>query len=441
MKMNSFELETIVEMAKFNKNIKPILEELDQNESDYIDKVKGIKALMRNDIDPTPLLAENLTGGEIRQKARKLLIDDGDISKLSILEIFAIDEGIPYKCFKDLKIPENEFKEMIMAYLNGVNLFKYYNKMEYCSVPYIRQITNAVIKGIDVLPYISHLDEIHLDLVIHALENDIYPEPLAKMEFTNAQIMALSDLIVTGNYSQNIANVNYKPDLMRGIALGNAYGVDILKYIAHIQNYSYKEINILVDCILAGFDVNQLLAEGYRIGQIEVINKYKAKGIDLTPYVNPKHRITTLELCGHALSKGVNLNYISQDNKPAIAKVVNGLYPKLNNGFDPYQYTDGQINSIINGSLADVNMSWVTPKISAMDMSVINMYLEKYPQFNKLDLQNIKPELLKLTLEFLVRGINLTEYMTKDSTVYELTTIGNALAEKTNLDMLKVKNR
>lgn len=441
MNMNSFELETIVEMAKFNKNIKPILEKLDKNEPDYIDKVKGIKALMRNDIDPTPLLAENPTGGEIRQQARKLLIDDGDISKLSILEIFAIDEGIPYKCFKDLKIPENEFKEMIRAYLNGVNLFEYYNKMEYCSDSYIRQITNAVKKGIDVLPYISHLDEIHLDLVIHALENDIYPEPLAKMEFTDQQIMALSDLIVTGNYNQNMANVNYKPDLIRGIALGNAYGVDILKYIDHIQNYSYKEINVLVDCLLAGFDVNRLLAEGYRIGQIQIINKYKSKGIDLTPYINPKYRITTLELCGHALSKGVNINYISPDNKPAIAKVVNGLYPKLNNEFDPYQYTDGQINSIINGTLADVNMSWITPKISAMDMSTINMYLEKYPQLNKLDLQNIKPELLKLTIEFLTIGVNITEYTTKDTTIYELTTIGNALAEGVNLDMLKVENR
>ena len=238
-----------------------------------------------------------------------------------------------------------------------------------------------------------------------------------------------------------MANVNYKPDLMRGIALGNAYGVDILKYIDHIQNYSYKEINVLVDCLLAGFDVNRLLAEGYRIGQIQVINKYKSKGIDLTPYINPKYRITTLELCGHALSKGVNINYISPDNKPAIAKVVNGLYPKLNNEFDPYQYTDGQINSIINGTLADVNMSWITPKISAMDMSTINMYLEKYPQLNKLDLQNIKPELLKLTIEFLTIGVNITEYTTKDTTIYELTTIGNALAEGVNLDMLKVENR
>mgnify|MGYP000920603586 CR=1 FL=1 len=160
-----------------------------------------------------------------------------------------------------------------------------------------------------------------------------------------------------------------------------------------------------------------------------------------TQNINPKYRITTLELCGHALSKGVNINYISPDNKPAIAKVVNGLYPKLNNEFDPYKYTDGQINSIINGTLANVNMSWITPKISAMDMSTINMYLEKYPQLNKLDLQNIKPELLKLTIEFLTIGVNITEYTTKDTTIYELTTIGNALAEGVNLDMLKVENR
>lgn len=441
MKMNTFELETIIEMARINKNIKPVLEKLDKDEPDYVDKVMGIKALMRNDIDPTPLLAEHPTGKELRKKVREILIGEGDILDLSCLEILAIEQGIPYKQFKDIKASEDEFKELIKAYTGGVNLFPYYSKMEYCSASYIREITKAMNRGLDVLPYITYLDDEHLDLVIRALENKIYPEPLAKMEFTSQQVMTLSSLILEGNYNQNMANINYKPELMRGISLGNAYGVDILKYIDHIQNYSHKEIGILIDCLIAGFDVNKLLVEGYSIGKIQVINKFKSKGIDLTLYVNSKHRINTIELCGYALSKGVNLNNLSSDNKPAIAKIVNSLYPKLNNNFDPYQYTDGQLNSIINGTLEGVNMSWINPTISAMYMSTINMYLSKYPQLNKLDLENIKPELLSLTIEFLTRGINLAEYTTKYTTVMELTLIGNALLEGINLDILKTKNR
>lgn len=146
------EIYAVIQLARYNKDITPFLADCQGNE----EKIDGVKALLRNDIDPSTYIKGHLAE-DIKDIVRYILITGEtnekrvikrykklNFSNLSNSQLYLIDLGMPYNRIKDFDLTVAEAGVVGKAYTKNLDIIPLLAEIDEIDVYKLNQMLRAL---------------------------------------------------------------------------------------------------------------------------------------------------------------------------------------------------------------------------------------------------------------------------------------------------------
>lgn len=492
----NIEIYAVIQLARYNKDITPFLADCQGNE----EKIDGVKALLRNDIDPSTYLKGHLAEdikyivryilitGETREKKvikhyRKL-----NISGLSNSQLYLIDLGMPYNRIKDFDLTIAEAGIVGQAYINNLDIIPLLAEIDEIDVYKLNQMLRALDNNLNIKPYLRGFSGEQLELIIDGLIEHLDVSIYANVNYGEYQMSLIHDALKDG--------LNYKPLLTQGettellhlMYKALTLGYDISPLVE--QGATEEELNLVMNFMIKEVDITKCLFKGYTLQQLRDIGNLLAEGMDVEQYIkqgydkdkasvvysaskinkeilnliNPsmdkeyieevisgyktnlavntystKYKdYLTAVLCNKLLSNNTDIEHLlHEDEEETQMDLLFKLYPHLAVTFDISKFDKQQKHEIVKLIKDDIDISWVTPYMERADIYTLKKYVANGVDLSCLQEDNLPQSFYRLIAYYVNKGINITPYLNKEMGAYQIELIGRELQRGTNLEILK----
>ena len=492
----NIEMYAIIQMARYNKDITPFLADCQENE----EKIEAVKALLRNNIDPTNYLKGHLTE-DIKDIVRYILITGEtnekkvmkhykklNFSNLSNGQLYLVDLGIPYNKIKDFDLTIAEAGVIGQAYTKNLDIIPLLAEIDEIDVYKLNQMLRVLDNNLNIKPYLKGFSGEQLELIVDGLIEHLDVSIYADKDYDEEQMSLIHDALKSG--------LNYKPLLVKDRTTGLLHlihkalimGYDISPLIE--QGATEKELSIVVNFMLKYIDISNCLFKGYTLQQLRDIGNlldediyaeqyikqgydkdkarliYNATKIDkgVLKFINPhmtkeyieeiisgyKAHLTvnlysekykdylTAVLCNKLLSNNKNIEHLLyEDEKETQEDLLCELYPNLAETFDISKFNEQQKCEIVKLIKDDLDISWITPHMEHDDITILKKYVSSGVDLSCLQEDNLPSSFYRLIAYYVNKGIDITPYLNKEMGAYQIELIGRELQRGTNLEILK----
>ena len=490
------EIYAVIQLARFNKDITPFLADCQGNE----EKIDGVKALLRNDIDPSTYIKGHLAK-DIKDIVRYILITGEtnekkvikryrklNLSDLSNSQLYLIDLGIPYNRIKDFNLTVAEAGVVGQAYIKNLDMMPPLEELEEIDVNKLNQVLKALDNNLDIKPYLKGFSGEQLELIVDGLIEHLDVSIYANKDYSENQMSLIHDALKGGLNYKPLLVKDKTPELLYLIYKALTLGYDISPLIE--QGATEEELNITVNFMLKGIDITKCLFKGYTLHQLKDIGNLLAEDIYAEQYIKQgydkdKARIicnatrvgnNVLNLINPSMSKeyieevisgykahlAVNLysekykDYLTavlcnkllyinkniehllyEDEEETQEDLLNELYPHLAVDFDISKFDEQQKREIVKLIKDDLDISWVTPNMEPDDISILKKYVINGVDLSCLQEENLPQAFYRLIAYYVNKGVDIAPYLNKEMGAYQIELIGRELQRGTNLDVLK----
>lgn len=490
------EIYAVIQLARYNKDITPFLADCQGNE----EKIDGVKALLRNDIDPSTYikghLAEDikdivryiLITGETNEKKVLRRYKKLNFSNLSNSQLYLIDLGMPYNRIKDFDLTVAEAGVVGQAYTKNLDIIPLLAEIDEIDVYKLNQMLRALENNLNIKPYLKGFSGEQLEIIVDGLMEHLDVSIYADKDYNEDQMSLIHDALKDGlNYKTLLAK-DKTTELLYLIYKALTLGYDISTLIE--QGATEEELNIIVNFLLKHIDITQCLFKGYTLQQLRDIGNLLAEDVyaeqyikqgydkdkarliynatkvdkDVLKLINPSMTKEYIEevisgynahlavhlysekykdyltavLCNKLLSNNKNIEHLLyEDEEETQEDLLRELYPHLAVTFDISKFDEQQKHEIVKIIKDNLDISWVTPRMEHDDISILKKYVANGVDLSCLQEDNLPQSFYRLIAHYINKGINITPYLNKEMGAYQIELIGRELQRGTNLEILK----